>query len=168
MTAQWISSVALAIAGIMLSAGFAHALGHRALARSIDAYRLLPQGAGNYLAIPLGLAECLAGVLLLMPSTRYPGACVAAVLLSVFTLAMALAVARGNTGFDCGCAGAHALRPGAGLLVRNALLLCAIPAVTIAPAVSPGAWQCAGALGLLLCWHITNGMIAAAQWPQDD
>jgi hypothetical protein len=60
------------------------------------------------------------------------GGAAAAALLVVYAAAMALALARGRGGVDCGCGGPAGSRPiGAGLVLRNLILVAAtLPLVT--------------------------------------
>jgi hypothetical protein len=60
--------------------------------------------------------------LILVPATRSAAAVVAAVLLSVYALAMAVNMLRGRADIDCGCGGQpQLLSPW--LLLRNAVLV---------------------------------------------
>jgi hypothetical protein len=168
MSPQWATSAILATAAIMLWAALSGARDLRALAVSIDAYKLLPEGAGRGLALPLLLAESACGVLLLLPGMRVAGAVIASALVLLFVFAIALNIRRGTTDFDCGCAGSHALRPGAALLLRNTALLCVLLMAVTMPASSPDVGSVAGAIVLLLAWCGVNAVIAATQWPHDD
>jgi hypothetical protein len=60
------------------------------------------------------------------------------------------------------------LRPGAGVLLRNTVLLVATLHVAGTQSVPLDVLQFCGALALLFCWHIWNEAIALFQWPQDD
>jgi hypothetical protein len=168
MSPQWAASAILATAAIMLWAALSGARDLRVLAVSIDAYKLLPEGAGRGLALPLLLAESACGVLLLLPGMRLAGAVIASALMLLFIFAIALNMWRGTTDFDCGCAGSHALRPGAALLLRNTALLCVLLMAVTMPASAPDVGSIAGAIVLLLAWCGVNAVIAATQWPHDD
>jgi uncharacterized membrane protein YphA (DoxX/SURF4 family) len=88
----------------------------------IDAYRLLPGGAGAWLARPLGVLELALACALLVPSLNRAAGAAAAALLALYFLAIAVNLARGRRDIDCGCGGVpQPLSPL--LLVRNALLI---------------------------------------------
>ncbi len=113
------------LAGIFLLAAV-HKIRHRLAFRGILAdYRLLP-GPLLPLIAPLVIgAEFLAAILILAPANIIPpplAALPAAVLLFLYTGAIAVNLVRGRTGIDCGCGGA-ATPLSAWLLLRNGLLL---------------------------------------------
>ncbi len=168
MESLWLPSAALALSAIFFRAAASGFRNLPALASAIDAYDVLRTGAGRYLAPLLALVELATGLLLLLPSTRIAGAIAASVLLAGFGFAIAVNVVRGTTDFDCGCDGAHNLRPGAGVLARNLFILLASIVIARSSAVPVDFSQCVVAAALLLAWHATNAMIAALQWPRDD
>ena len=168
MIAYWSAAVTLWIALILLSAAVAGARAQRAVAGDIDAYRVLPDGTGRWFAPVLMLAQTLAAVLILIPATRVAGAVLTVLLLGLFIAAIALNIRRGTTDFGCGCAGPHHIRPGAPLLLRNAVLFFAALAVAVSPVSPYDVWHCAVACLLFLGWLFVNAMIAASQWPRDD
>jgi hypothetical protein len=103
--------------------------------QALAGYRLFPERwtagvAALVVALELGI-----GVSLLTPGLGPAPALAGAALLSLYGGAIAINLARGRRGIDCGCAGPAARRPlHAGLVARNALL------VTLAALVAlPGA-----------------------------
>jgi hypothetical protein len=108
---------------------------------ALAAYEIVPDGATAAVALVLPLIELATAAGLLIVPAVLPAALVAALLLGVYSAAIAVNLARGRRDLDCGCMGPAARQPiGAGLLVRNAVLvvaafLCAAPAH-----VRPLAW----------------------------
>lgn len=87
---------------------------------SVELYRLLPQALLTPFARSFPLLELLAAVGLLFEATRGAGALLALAVLGCATLAVAINVARGHTGIDCGCGGADgATRLSTALVLRN-------------------------------------------------
>jgi peroxiredoxin/uncharacterized membrane protein YphA (DoxX/SURF4 family) len=91
----------------------------------------LPGGLVPAGALVLPVAELLVAAGLLAPPTAFAATIVAGALLVMFTLAVAMAIARGRT-VRCACFGASGAAPvGARTLVRNAALL-GVAAVALA------------------------------------
>lgn len=164
----WSAALGLWIALILLPAAVAGARAPRELADYIDAYRVLPAGAGRRLAPVLVSGQMLAALLIATSATRVAGAVLTVTLLLAFNAAIARNILRDTTDFDCGCTGLHHIRPGPALLLRNAVLLLAALAVAVSPESPYDVWQCVIAGLLLLAWHVATALIAAAQWPGDD
>jgi putative oxidoreductase len=94
-----------------------------AFALQVHNFRLLPVAAENLVAMLLPWVELVAALSLVLRIRPRSGAWVAAVLLAVFTLGVASAMARGLD-FECGCFGkASATRVGWGKLGQNLGLL---------------------------------------------
>jgi uncharacterized membrane protein YphA (DoxX/SURF4 family) len=130
------------IGAVFLVAGGSKALGIQSFAVEISAYRLVPTPLAQPLAIALPLFELLIGVYLLIGFMQRWSAVAAAVLLVIFIVAMALALARGLT-IECGCVGptlgVSILREtvGPSSIVRD--VLCLVLAVHLI--VVPGVWS---------------------------
>lgn len=141
-------------------------------ASAVDAWQLLPAGAGRWLALPLALAEAACALALPWASTRLAGALLAGLLLALYAGAIALALRSGHTDFDCGCGTGRALRPSGLLLARNLALLGCCALAARVPAVPAGAADIAVALllaaVLLLLYVGCNALAARLQWPGDD
>ncbi len=100
-----------------------------AFAQQVHNFRSLPLFAENLVAMMLPWIELIAALSLLLGIRPRSGALVTTTLLSVFTLAVAAALARGLD-IQCGCFGtADASRVGLGKILQNlALLLVAVVA----------------------------------------
>ena len=72
---------------------------------SVAAYHLLPHGVITPFATALPWIEALVAIYLLVGLFLRPTAIVTAALLIMFTGAIAISLARGNTGHGCGCFG---------------------------------------------------------------
>lgn len=89
----------------------------------VTSYRLLPSVMVPAFAALLPLAELAAGIGVVLPATRLPGAALACALLMMFALAMAINLARGRTEIDCGCFKSGFRQTISGWLVGRNLLL---------------------------------------------
>lgn len=97
-------------------------------------YELLPAPALRAVAWLLPLGEALAGVALLPLATRGAGALAAAALIALVSAAVVVALAHGRGGIDCGCGGDAEVPIGAGLVLRNAVLVVLALAAALPPA----------------------------------
>ena len=117
---------AIARLSIALVLGVAAAHKLRDLAgfrRALDGYRLLPGWSVPAAALLLVSLEVAVAVALAVPGSGPTPALLAALLLLVYTAAIAVNLARGRRDIDCGCSGPARRRPlGAGLVLRNAVL----------------------------------------------
>jgi hypothetical protein len=86
-------------------------------------YRLLPSVVAATATRALPLVEIGLAAALVFPPTARAGSLFAATLLSVYSLAIGINLARGRRDFDCGCGGDSRQPLGPGLLARNALLI---------------------------------------------
>ena len=94
-----------------------------AFSSQVHNFRVLPIWSENLVAMTLPWIELVAALSLLLGVQSRSGALVATGLLAIFTVAVALAVARGLD-FQCGCFGtADATRVGWGKLLQNTGLL---------------------------------------------
>jgi hypothetical protein len=89
----------------------------------LGAYRILPGGLLESMAVLLPTAEAAAAILLLIPATQPAGARLAGALAGCFAVAIGINVARGRTMIDCGCGGARGRQTvTSGLVLANLLL----------------------------------------------
>ena len=99
-----------------------------------SSYRLLPPAMVPAFAALLPIAELAAGVGVILPATRHPGAALALALLVMFALAMTINLTRGRTEIDCGCFKSGFRQTISGWLVGRNLLLAAGAALLWLPA----------------------------------
>ena len=133
-------TIALLLGWVLAEAGLHKLREPLRFAGIIDAYRLLPRGAGAWLARPLGVTELLVAAALLVPVAHRSAAMFAGLLLCVYFVAIAINLARGRRDIDCGCGGAP--QPiSAALLLRNAILVALSGWVATGQAVArPTGW----------------------------
>ncbi len=119
---EWVAC--LALAGIFLAAALPKILNPDLFALSVAQYRLLPGSLVNLVAIYLPWLELsCAAALAVLPSMRRGVLLLVAAMLVAFTLAIALAVLRGQS-IPCGCFGGEsAMSTGWMALARNCGLL---------------------------------------------
>jgi len=103
---------------------------------AVTNYRLIPEWMATPFAWIAPVIECAAALGLLLRPIRASAALVLIVLLTIFTGAIAINLARGRTDIDCGCFGpALRQRLSAWLLLRNGALF-ALLALALAPTVA--------------------------------
>lgn len=114
---------AVGLSGLFLSAGW-HKTAAPAYYRDlISTYTGLPAAAAEIARHGAALGELLVGLLLLLPVSRMAAAWAALGLLVLYTVLIAVSLARGLN-MDCGCAGPYRkLKLSPWLLFRNAVLL---------------------------------------------
>jgi len=158
----------LAMAAIFAQASV-HALRDWATYTAIvENYRLVPPPAARLAAGILPAAELAAATLLLIPATGTAGPTLGLALMALFTLAIAINVARGRVRIDCGCGGASGQQLSAALVVRNLLLGALLAATAAAPLPrSIDAGFAVGALGaaafLVALYFAANQLMANAR-----
>lgn len=101
--------IAIWTARVLLAAVFFYAGVHKLgtserFAITVARFSLLPEAAGNVLALSLGWIEALAAILIVIPRTARVGAGVIAALLLAFIAALAWSLHQGML-IDCGCFG---------------------------------------------------------------
>ncbi len=125
--------IRLAVAGIFLHSAL-HALRdpftHIGI---VQQYRLLPAWITPVVAMGIPVAMLVNAVALLIPASAPAAAWAAAFLLALFSVAIAVNLARGRESIDCGCGGAPGQRLSAGLVVRNGILLMLLVCAATAP-----------------------------------
>ena len=101
---------------------------------SLANYQLAPLWLEKPLAFLIPILECAAAVALLITSTRAIAAMTLLALLTVFTAAIAINLARGRTNIDCGCFGPALRQELSGwLLLRNLFLMIMAAMVVLPP-----------------------------------
>ncbi|MEV4166997.1 MauE/DoxX family redox-associated membrane protein [Nonomuraea dietziae] len=121
-----------------------------AFRRSLPALVPVPHRAVRPLAVAVVLLEALVPVLVLVPATTSYGLGLAGLMLVAFTVAIAVALARGQHA-PCRCFGASATPLGARHLVRNSLLVIAAALGVLLPDGLPalGGMALAGVAGAI-------------------
>jgi hypothetical protein len=117
----------------LLFAAARHKLRGRAGFRAaLAGYGLLPARAVPAAVWLFAAAELAIAAALCVPAVGSAAALAAASLLALYAGAMAVALAAGRHGIDCGCAGPAGSRPlGPGLVARNGLLVAAALAASL-------------------------------------
>jgi hypothetical protein len=100
---------------------------------SLANYQLVPLWMEKPLAHLLPIIECATAAGLLMASTRTVAAATLLALLTIFTGAIAINLARGRTNIDCGCFGPALRQELSGWLLLRNLFLLTIAAIVILP-----------------------------------
>ena len=172
-----VASCAIALSWLMAVAGGAKLRHRRDHARALDAYALLPEGAGRWLAPVLGVAECAAALAIWPMGTRAAAALLILALLVLYSAAIAINLLRGRRDIACGCGGAATHVPLSGwLLARNAALMAVALALHEAPqalALAGASWPSAlAALAvatlLVLLYNGANFLLSRDTLLQDD
>jgi hypothetical protein len=160
-----LSAVLRASLALLFGLAAAHKLrAPRAFAAVFSEYRLLPAAASLPLGMALAAAELALALALCVPPLARAAALAAALLLALYGVAIAINLARGRDAIDCGCGfGARPL--GAGLLLRNALLVgaalaAALPASPRALGATDALTIAAGTATAALVFAAADGLAA--------
>lgn len=131
------SGIARGVVAVLLLAAAVYKLRDRAaFRRSVRDYDLVADVLVRPLAWAIPLAESVAAAAVVFEPTRVAGATLAGVLLAVFTLAIAVNLARGRRDIDCGCFGPAQGQPLSGWLVPRNLVLIVLTAIAALPPAS--------------------------------
>ena len=157
----FISFSVILLAVVFLSAGVAKIRSVDTLEGVVQNFRVLPARLARPFALVLPPAEIAIAAALAVPATRAYGAAAATALLLIFTVAIAINLARGRREIDCGCFSSTLKQTLNGwLVVRNAFLaVCSTAlAATAWTEVAPS-WAdwLLGALsvGFVICIYLT-------------
>jgi putative oxidoreductase len=123
----------MAVAAALLVAGAIHLIHNGAFALAVAGFHLLAGGSAAAAAAILAPLELLAGAALVSRWLRRGGALIAAMLLSLFALALAQAVIRGID-LHCGCFGALAEAGPLWAAARDLALLALLAGSTVGEA----------------------------------
>jgi uncharacterized membrane protein YphA (DoxX/SURF4 family) len=128
------SVLALALAALWAASGVHKLRDPQGFARALAAYELVPQRGVDIVARALPLIEITVAMGLLLPVSRQAAALVSALLLGLYTLAIAINLRRGRRALDCGCLGfGRRSTISMTLLWRNAALVLASLAAGLLP-----------------------------------
>ena len=139
-------------------------------AAALDNYRVLHGALVAPAAWTIPALEVLAALGLLFPAARAGAVLLTAVLLSIFTAAIAVNLARGRREIDCGCFGPALRQTLSGwLIARNAILLVAAAAVAAPAHLRPLGFTDFvtigfGAATLIVLYASMNYLLANAPW----
>lgn len=117
----------------------------------VGQYRLLPSPLVKPVALSVVLAEAVAALGLLMAPLAPPAALLGLALLLLFSVAIGINLARGETAIECGCFRTALRQPLSGwLLLRNALCLIPLALAAFPPETPIGTlhYLAGGAAGL--------------------
>lgn len=123
---RWIvTTCRMGVALVFIFAGLAKIGDAASFVLQVHNFQLVPIVLENGVAILLPWIEVIAGLALLMGGRRRAGAWIVFILMGIFTVAVAAAVARGLD-IECGCFGTgDATRVGLTKLIENGLLTIA-------------------------------------------
>lgn len=166
----WSLALRAGLALLLAGAALAKLRDLRAFAAALAGYRLLPAALAGPAAVAFAAAELALALALWLPVLRAPAALGAALLLSLYGVAIALNLARGRRDIDCGCGGPLGRQTlSEALVLRNALLAAA--AVVAALPAAPRAlawldlWTLAAALASLAALYLAANALLARPGP---
>jgi Methylamine utilisation protein MauE len=113
----------------------------------IEQYRLVPEALTAFVAFFVPATMLAVAVGLLVSTTASAAALLGAMLMAMFSAAIAINLARGRAQIDCGCGGAPGQQLSSGLVVRNVILAALLLCVAFAP--YRGAVDAAVVIGVL-------------------
>jgi hypothetical protein len=151
-------SLRLALAMLFFAAAWHKLTDRRRFEAAVRAYRLAPSAWATWLTWLFTVVESAVAIGLVYPSLHRTAAIAAAALLSVYTAAISLNLARGRREIDCGCFASGAKVPlGAGLIARNLALIAAASTLLVPTRVRAFVWIDAvtivtGLITLSLLW----------------
>ncbi|MFN3958779.1 MAG: MauE/DoxX family redox-associated membrane protein [Parvularculaceae bacterium] len=129
-------AAALPLTGLLAASAAHQARDLRRFAAAVEAYKLLPPGAGVVAAPILIIAQAAAAAGLLAPSCRFEAGLLAAALFTAYGAAIAFNLALGRRDIECGCVFGRAGEGlSAGQVWRNAALV-SFALVAAAPTAS--------------------------------
>jgi Methylamine utilisation protein MauE len=141
-----------------------------AFAAAVENFRILPRTLAAPVAWTIPALEVLASAGLLFAATRGAASITILALLAIFSVAIAVNLARGRREIDCGCFGPALRQTLSGwLLVRNAILFAAA-AVAMAPMqvrpleIVDFGTIVFGAATLIVLYASMNYLLANAPW----
>jgi hypothetical protein len=163
-------TLALALSIILVSSAAMKFADIAEFAAALENYGIVPQPLITAVGCTIPVLEAAAALALLANRTRLAGALLVAALVTVFTAAIAINLARGRRQIDCGCFGAALRQTLSGWLIARNLILIVAAAVVVVPANSRtlGAVDIVtvtcGALTLVLLYVSMNYLLANAPW----
>ncbi len=137
----WSLALRAGLALLLTSAAVAKLRDIDGFTAAVANYRLLPATLARPLAGAFVSTELALALALWLPALRAAAAIGAALLLSLYGLAIAINLARGRRDIDCGCGGPFGRQTlTEALVLRNALLALAALAAALPPAPRTLGW----------------------------
>ena len=142
----------------------------RSFSETMRQYRLLPEPFVVLFAVVLIKCEMILAIGLCLPDWRPLAGFGAAVLLMLYSMAIAINLVRGRRNIDCGCLGPGQRQPiSEWLLLRNATVALAAIIVTFEPTARRFVWlDAVSMLGLVailaFVWISSNRLMET--WPR--
>ena len=163
----------LATAQLVLFGVFGGALLHKLRDRRrfvgvLRDYRVVPAALVSLAAMVAIAFEVFVVTGVAFDATRGPAGFVGAALLTLYSAAIGINLARGRSEIDCGCSWGAAGQPISGALIgRNALLVLVASSLLAEPtgralALGDGLAATAAAVGLLVCYRTFETLLAQA------
>jgi hypothetical protein len=100
----------------------------------VEQYRIAPRRLALAAARILPPLELVTAAALPLPMTSTLGALLGLCLMTLFTVAVAVNLARGRVSIDCGCGGASGQKLSTGLVIRNVVVMFGLFVALVAPA----------------------------------
>ena len=123
----------LTLAAIFALAGF-HAMREWTVFGGIvEQYRIVPPRLAWIFARILPPLQWVAAAALVLPMASRAGAVLGLCLMTLFTAAIIVNLARGRVSIDCGCGGASGQKLSMGLVLRNLVVMVGLIMARVAP-----------------------------------
>jgi hypothetical protein len=99
----------------------------------VEQYRIVPPWLAWILARILPPLQWVAAAALVLPKASRAGAVLGLCLMTLFTVAIIVNLARGRVSIDCGCGGASGQKLSMGLALRNLVVMVGLIMACVAP-----------------------------------
>ena len=161
---EWVARLSLAV--LLGSTARHKRMDPSGFAATVRDYRILPASAASAGAGFLALAEVAVAITLLFPAADPVGAAASLALITLYSAAIGINLARGRREMDCGCLGParrQTLSPW--LLLRNGGLALGSIAILLGSAPRPVSWIDAlsvlgGVAILVILWNAAHQLAA--------
>jgi Methylamine utilisation protein MauE len=100
----------------------------------VEQYRIVPPWLALIFARMLPPLQWVAAAALVLPMAGRAGAVLGLCLMTLFTVAIIVNLARGRMSIDCGCGGASGQKLSMGLALRNLVVMVGLTIAWVAPA----------------------------------
>ena len=123
----------LTIAVIFALAAFHATRGWTVFGGIVEQYRIVPPRLAWIFARILPPLQWVAAAALVLPMASRAGAVLGLCLMTLFTVAIIVNLARGRVSIDCGCGGASGQKLSMGLVLRNLVVMVGLIMARVAP-----------------------------------